>query len=199
MKLANIDHSIIDLMKIGCNHISCTNVNAKKKNYIPCQTGPLNDLKYCYSDLYFNNKSIVVTTPVMICPFGISNQGNNFNICLQFTNYTEDSEMNSFFDFIQTLEYKQMVLLGLSETDSESFISQIKYDKKGKYDPNLQVKIPFTYNRFNTDIFSDNYDSIGIMNISKFCKLKCDIYLDKIWKYNDKYISKWKARVIQVI
>ena len=26
-----------------------------------------------------------------------------------------------------------------------------------------------------------------------------DIYLDKIWKYNDNYISKWKVKMIHVI
>ena len=37
------------------------------------------------------------------------------------------------------------------------------------------------------------------MNISKFCKVQCDIYLDKIWKYNDNYISKWKVKMIHFI
>ena len=31
--------------------------------------------------------------------------------------------------------------LGLSEDDSDLFISQIKYDKQERYDPNLSVKI----------------------------------------------------------
>ena len=199
MKLSNLDHSKIDIVLIGCNHVSCKNVNAKQKEYVHCESDPQIDLKYCYSDLYFKKNLICVTTPEMVCPFGISNQGSNFNISLQFTNYMEDNYMKSFFDFIQNLEYKQMELLGLTEDQSDLFISQIKYDKNGKYDPNLQVKLPFSYNRFTTDIFSDNYSSIGIMNISKFSKLKCDIYLDKIWKYNDKFISKWKARIIQVL
>ena len=55
--------------------------------------------------------------------------------------------MNSFFQFIQECEYKQMELLGLDEDDSDLFISQIRQDKSGKYDPNLEVKIPFSYNR----------------------------------------------------
>jgi hypothetical protein len=92
-----------------------------------------------------------------------------------------------------------MELLGLDESTSDLFISQIKHDSKGRYDPNLEVKIPFSYNRFNCDIYSDNYDGVGIMNISKFCKLQCDIYLDKIWKYNDNYVSKWKVKMIHLL
>jgi len=110
-----------------------------------------------------------------------------------------DPVMKSFYDFIQQCEYKQMELLGIKEDESDLFISQIKHHKQGKYDPNLEVKIPFSYNRFQCDIYSDNFSNAGIMNISKFCKLRCDIYLDKIWKYNDNYTSKWKVKMIQLL
>ena len=43
-------------------------------------------------------------------------------MCLQFTNYKSDNVMNSFYDFIQNCEYKQMELLGLDETNSDLFI-----------------------------------------------------------------------------
>ena len=41
-------------------------------------------------------------------------------------------------------------------TESDKFAPtsnriQIKHDKKGKYEPNLSVKLPFSYNRFQTD------------------------------------------------
>ena len=200
MKTCNIFHDDLDISTLDCQHMSCTNVNAKKKEYVYCVTDPRTDLKFCYSQLRHGPKQqFVVTTPPMICPFGINNQNNNFKMCLQFTNYKSDNVMNSFYEFIQTCEYKQMELLGLDESSSDLFISQIKHDAKGRYDPNLEVKIPFSYNRFNCDIYSDSYDGVGIMNISKFCKLQCDIYLDKIWKYNDNYISKWKVKMIHLL
>ena len=200
MKTCNIFHDDLDISTLDCQHMSCTNVNAKKKEYVYCVTDPRTDLKFCYSQLRHGPKQqFVVTTPPMICPFGINNQNNNFKMCLQFTNYKSDNVMNSFYEFIQTCEYKQMELLGLDESSSDLFISQIKHDAKGRYDPNLEVKIPFSYNRFNCDIYSDSYDGVGIMNISKFCKLQCDIYLDKIWKYNDNYVSKWKVKMIHLL
>jgi len=110
-----------------------------------------------------------------------------------------DPVMNKFYEFIQQCEYKQMELLGFNEGDEDLFISQIKHDKKGKYDPNLQVKLPFSYNQFHCDIYSDDYSGISIMNVPKFSKLQCDIYLDKIWKYNDKYVSKWKVKMIHLL
>ena len=112
---------------------------------------------------------------------------------------SEDPNMKSFFEFVQGLEFEQMKLLGLKENDEDSYISQIRYDKKGKYDPTLQVKVPFSYNKFNCDIYSDNYSGMSMLNIARFSKLQCDIYLDKIWPANDKYVAKWKVRVIHVL
>jgi hypothetical protein len=200
MKLSYSHHENIDVDKIICKHKSCKNVNAKKKEYCNCKGSPFDDLKYIYSQLlFYKDPYIKITTPEMICPFGISNQGSNFNMCLQFTNYSEDIYMKSFYEFIERIEFKQMELLGLTSDNSDLFISQIKHDKNNKYDPNLQVKIPFSYNKFACDIFSDEYSGINIMNINKFSKLQCDIYLDKIWKYNEKFVSKWKVNKIKLL
>jgi hypothetical protein len=199
MQTCNFTNDKLNIQDLGCQHMSCKNVNAKKKEYEKCTSSPKTDLKFGYSQLFYHRKpQFIVTTPVMVCPFGISNQGSNFNMCLQFTNYMSDPEMKRFYEFIQTCEYKQMELLGLEEDEVELFTSQIKHDKQNKYDPNLQVKVPFSYNKFQCDIYSDDYGGINIMNISKFCKLQCDIYLDKIWKYNDNYISKWKVKMIHL-
>ena len=92
-----------------------------------------------------------------------------------------------------------MELLGLDEDEQDSFISQIKHDKKERYDPNLEVKIPFNYNRLQCDIYSDSFSDVNIMNINKFAKVQCDIYLDKIWKYNENFISKWKVKMIHLL
>ena len=120
MKTCNIFHHDLNVQDLGCQHTSCKNVNAKKKEYIKCETDPKTDLKYCYSQLFYHKKPhFTVTTPIMICPFGISNQGSNFNMCLQFTNYMSDPEMNKFYEFIQQCEYKQMELLGLEEGEEE--------------------------------------------------------------------------------
>ena len=61
----------------------------------------------------------------------------------------------------------------------------------------LIVKLPFVYNKYTVDIYNDNFP-ITIQNIQKFNNMKCDIYIDKIWKYNDKFICKWKAKNIYV-
>ena len=131
MKTCNYFHDIRKIQDLGCQHTSCTNVNATKKDFVECLTDPKTDLKFCYSQLFYHKKpQFIVTTPVMVCPFGINNQGNSFNICLQFTNHTSDPDMDKFYKFIQQCEYKQMELLGLEEGEEDLFISQIRNDKK---------------------------------------------------------------------
>jgi len=200
MQTCNLHHDKLNIQDLGCQHMSCKNVNVAEKEYEKCVSSPKVDLRFGYSQLFYHKGSqFIVTTPVMVCPFGISNYNNNFKICLQFSNYMEDPVMKSFYDFIQRCEYKQMELLGLDEDESDLFLSQIKHHKQGKYDPNLEVKLPFNYNRFQCDIYSDDYSSISIMNIPKFSKLQCDIYLDRIWKYNENYVSKWKVKMIHLL
>ncbi len=75
---------------------------------------------------------------------------------------------NNVFNFVQNLEYYQMSLLGLNDKECDRFVSQIKYDKKKIYDPNLLVKVPFVYNKFNADIYSDNYSGVNIFNNSTY-------------------------------
>ena len=78
--------------------------------------------------------------------------------------------MNSFFNFIQRFEFEQMKYLGLTDEDSELYISQIKFDKKERYDPNLSVKVPFYGNRYDVDIYSDERGDIAFSNDSSLEK-----------------------------
>ena len=109
METCNIFHDVLDLESLESQHMSCTNVNAKKKEYVHCVTDPKTDLKFCYTQLYYCKKpQFIVTTPPMICPFGINSQNNNFKSVFNL-NYKSDNVMNSFYDFIQTW-YKQICL-----------------------------------------------------------------------------------------
>ena len=106
--------------------------------------------------------------------------------------------MNSFYNFIQELELKQMKYIGLSEDTADLYLTQIKQDKEEKYDPNLLVKVPFQNKSYNVSIKHKD-SSVSVRNIFKFSKLKCDIYIDKIWKYNERYICKWKLRRLLIL
>ena len=91
-----------------------------------------------------------------------------------------------------------MLHIGLTDDNSDLYSSQIQYDKKERYDTTLILKLPFTYNKYDVDIWHDKFP-ITIKGIQKFSNMICDIYIDKIWKYNEKYICKWKVKNIYVL
>ena len=195
--LINRHHNVYSGGSLNYNIYICKDCTKKKREYekYPTDEIPKTILNLGYIEISSGKYPIELTTPTMVCPFGFSKENNN--LTLQFTNVRTDPEMNSFFNFIQELEMKIMNKLGLQEDDSDLFLSQIRFDKNGKYDPNLLIKVPFIRNTYGVDIKSKS-GPVSIANIFKFSKLKCDIYIDNIWKFNDKYVCKWKVRRILI-
>jgi len=200
--LKNIEHSRYDIDNITFKTFTCKDCSNENKNkeYELCVDGncPKNLKNFGYISLnYLQTPLIYLTTPPMVCLFGINK--NNWTMSLQFKNLKVDNTMKDFFDFIQNMEFKLMESLGLDENDSDLFVSQIRYDKARKYDPNLSIKIPFKNNRFDCDIKNENYSSMTVLNINNFTKMQCDIYIDKIWKWDEKYYCKWKCKKIYIL
>ena len=202
MKIKYLTSDKINLSHIQSCPFLCDDMSVKQneKTYTQCKGCIKDHPQFGYIQLYYmKNPQVYITTPPMKCLFGIQKTGTNFQISLQFTNVKEDDKMKAFFEFIQKIEFECMKQLGLTESDADNFISQIKYDKKGIYEPNLSVKLPFNYNRFQTDIYSEHSDTVNLFQIQKFTPMECDIYLDKIWKMNDKYYAKWKCKIIHLL
>ena len=200
--LKNIEHNRYDLDNIVFKTFICKDCSNEQKNkeYELCTDNKCpKDLKnFGYISLnYLQNPLIYLTTPPMVCLFGVNK--NNWTMSLQFKDVKTNNIMKSFFDFIQNMEFKVMQSLGLSEDESDLFVSQIRYDKARKYDPNLSIKIPFKNNRFDCDIKNENYSSMTVLNINNFTKMQCDIYIDKIWKWDEKYYCKWKCKKIYIL
>ena len=193
------EEGIFEGTNIKYRNFICKDCSQKKKEFeYQKKTNklPKDILNLGYIEVSINSKLINVTTPIMVCPFGFNEESKQ--LTLQFTNVRTDKEMNDFFNFIQKIEFEQMKYLGLNEDNSELYISQIRHDKKGKYDPNLLVKAPFHSNRYDVNIKTKN-GTCSITNIFNWSKVKCNIYIDKIWKFNDKYVCKWKVKDITIL
>ena len=197
--LKNNHHNLFEGKPLQFNNFICKDCTQKKKEYEYQEKTnklPKNITNLGYIEISLGRYPIYVTTPIMISPFGF-NKGNG-TIYLQFTNVKDDSEMNSFYNFIQEIEMKQMEYIGLNEKDVDLYLSQIRYDKEDRYDPNLIVKIPFSNNKYDIDIIN-KHGIASITNIYKFSKMQCDIYIDKIWKFNERYVCKWKVSKIALL
>lgn len=196
--LKNLHHNIYEGKQFTYKIFSIKDCSAKKKEYEPYQGNhnPKEIPNLGYINIQIGKYPIMITTPTMVCPFGFNKSTGQ--LTLQFTNVKTDTEMNSFLNFIQRFEFEQMKYLGLTDEDSELYISQIKFDKKERYDPNLSVKVPFYGNRYDVDIYSEDSNN-SLTRIYNFSKVKCDIYVDKIWKFNDHFICKWKVKRVVIL
>ena len=198
-RLKNIHHDkykVDDIQYANLLWEDCT----KKKEVIPDKSRKFAvDLKnIAYTSVYYNGTPMIyVTTPVMTCLWGMNKQTKQLS--LQFTDLETDSSMKSFYNFIKNIEIHNMQNLGITEDNMDEYGTQIRVDKSGKYEPNLSVKVPFVENRYEIEVFNDEIDNINIYNINNFVKMRCDIYIDKIWKYNDIFYCKWKARKIYLV
>ena len=198
-RLKNIHHDkykVDDIQYANLLWEDCT----KKKEVIPDKSRKFAvDLKnIAYTSVYYNGTPMIyVTTPVMTCLWGMNKQTKQLS--LQFTDLETDSSMKSFYNFIKNIEIHNMRNLGITEDNIDEYGTQIRVDKSGKYEPNLSVKVPFVENRYEIEVFNDEIDNINIYNINNFVKMRCDIYIDKIWKYNDIFYCKWKARKIYLV
>jgi len=185
----------LNLKRYKCDDMSIIKIN--DKTYSECSDLDKDHPCFGYITVgYLKNPQLYVTTPVMKCLFGVQNKGGgNFQMNLQFTNLEEDPNMKQFYDFIEGCEFYAMKYLGLDENDSDRFVSQIYHDKKGMYEPNLNVKLPFQYNQFTTDLYSEFSSGVNIFSINKFQKMECDLFVDRIWRMNDKFYMKWKCKI----
>jgi len=189
----------LNLRRYKCDDMSIIKMN--DKTYSECSDLDKDHPCFGYITVgYLRNPQLYVTTPVMKCLFGVQNKGGgNFQMNLQFTDLEEDANMKQFYDFIEGCEFYAMKYLGLDENDSDRFISQIYHDKKGMYEPNLNVKLPFQYNQFITDLYSEFSSGVNIFSINKFQKMECDLFVDRIWRMNDKFYMKWKCKIIHLL
>ena len=196
--LLNRNHNYYIGKNIIYKKYLCKDCTQKKKEYELCKDDdcdPKDISNLGYIEIGLSRQSIILTTPVMVCPFGF-HKGTN-TLTLQFTNFKTDPEMNSFLRFIKELELQQMQYIGLEEEEADLYLSQIKVDDQMKYDPNLILKVPFRNNGYDVSIKNKD-SSISVTNIYKWTKLRCDIYIDKIWKFNGKYVCKWKVKNILI-
>jgi len=136
---------------------------------------------------WFLNKKIVFKTPKLYIPFGLEKNYDNYIIKLQLRNIKKDKKIKDFFDFIVNLEKK------LSELLNTEIESQIIYNTK--YDPLILSKLPQKQNQFTCNAFKDS-DLINIFNIEKSVYCECELIVDSIWKFNNKFYYKLKINTI---
>jgi len=148
---------------------------------------------------YDENKKIILQTPVMVAPFGLSvytddnNSTTKYSIDLSFKNKDTDPKIATFHDTMQTLD-KFMINKGVEnskewfgkkmskEVVEELYRPLIKESKDpDKYASTIKFKIRSSSDNFIMEAFDDNKNAFDMKNFSAGCKVRAIVELTSIW------------------
>ena len=129
--------------------------------------------------LYDDNR-IEINTSLVNIPFGLEKEYSNYILKLEISN-----ELRY---IIESIEKK------IDEFLNIEINTQIRKTKNCL--PLLICKIPYKNNKFFCEAITKNNNFINIYNLQKNEILECVIYIDKIWRYKNKYYYKWKVNKI---
>jgi hypothetical protein len=139
-------------------------------------------------DKFFSLKDpLTIITPNLYIPFGIEKYYTNYILKLQLRNFKTD-KIILFERLIIGIENK------LNDLLDNNLVSNMKYSNK--YDPLLTIKLLQNKNVFTCNAAYKNAkdEPLNILDIKAKQYCLCDIIIDTIWKYNDKYYYKIKLK-----
>ena len=143
----------------------------------------------------YNYQTLFLKTPLMISPFGINKNQNNYYLDLSLDK--ETTNIAFFYQWLQEFESKVKYLL--KEVDPElidnNFVSCIKYN--GDSFKNLRTKVDSKNGDTKINIHSKYQDkdlSKKLKQGKMYCLLKCQ----SVWKMNGKWGYSWRVEDIFV-
>ena len=172
---------------------------SKPKNYLSPEKIELDKINYYIQEepyhikVLHQNSPIYLQTPWLPIPFGLDEQFNNFSIKLSLSR--KNPEATSFYELIKNIENHHQEYISSLENEV-NYGSQIKEGENK--DPLLTIKLPFRYRRLETKFFKSDGSSTTSKDLNPMVQVKCNLEMDSIWKFNNKYYAKWKAKQIWI-
>lgn len=143
----------------------------------------------------YNSQSLLIKTPIMTCPLGMTNIHNNYYLDLLFDD--DNFEIFSFYRWIIDFESKIKELISELNPNltKDNFVSCLKdnYVSTNK----MRTKIDCRNNKFSLDIYS-NHEDEQLINKLKEAKLYCLLKCQPIWQMNNKWGYSWRVQKIFV-
>lgn len=141
-------------------------------------------------DKYLSLKvPLTIKTPTLYIPFGIEKYYSNYILKIQLRNI-KNNKINLFEQLIIGIENKLNGLL------DNKLVTNMKYSEK--YDPLLTIKLLQNKNIFTCNAAYKNAkdEPLNILDINSKQYCQCDIIIDTIWKFSNKYYCKIKLKNI---
>ena len=144
-----------------------------------------------YYTITYNDKPIIINTPVVVLPFGLEKEYSNYILKLQLRNIKINKELEDLYNFFTKLENR---IQNYFRNDNGLFKSQIRLHKT--YDPLLLTKIPQVNNKFLCEYTEMNKKPLNMFNIEKGEKVVVKLLIDTIWIYKNTVSYKIKVKKI---
>ena len=171
----------------------------------------------------YNKKKLIVQTPEMVAPFGLSKWNNEgkgndkYSLDLSFKGKESREILSKFFDGFRALD-KKLVEDGLKNCQtwlkkaykSEDVVEAlytpiIKFakDKNGeindKYPPTFKMTVPHSGTQFMCDVYDSNRDAVDLGAIeTKSSRVSAIVQCVGIWIAGTKFGCSWKVLQMKV-
>lgn len=171
----------------------------------------------------FNKAPIVLQTPEMIAPYGVSNWNDDkYTLDLSFKGKENRENLNTFFEKMVALDKKlvndgfqnAMTWLKKSYKSEDAvealYTPMVKYAKDkntgevtDKYPPTFKLKIPFTNGMFQCQVFDTKRNQMDMKQLIetgafKAAKVTAIIQCLGIWVAGGKFGCSWKVLQMRV-
>lgn len=148
-----------------------------KSEFIDVNKISLEDINENSFKVLYNNQKLILSLFSINTPFGLDKEYNNLYLKMELNN----KEISKLINNIETK---------FSDCLNQTIKTQLRNDNI------LNCKIPRLKNKIICEIKDKNDSYYNIYNITKNQSISCDISVDSIWKYEDKYFYKWTYKKI---
>lgn len=142
-------------------------------------------------------RKVVVQTPALRAPFGVSDYQGKLSLSLSCSRDTETEETLRALDraVIQLVveNYPAWFRTSIDEATARSFfLSNLKDDARGRYAPTWRLPIPMYGQKCQMDVFDASRDEIQVKDIAKGNSAIVIVELVGLWFVDKKFGIKWK-------
>jgi hypothetical protein len=147
-------------------------------------------------------RKVMVQTPALRAPFGVSDYQGKLSMSLSCTPETEETLRALDRAVIQLVveNYPAWFRTSIDEATARSFfLSNLKDDARGRYAPTWRLPIPMYGQKCQMDVFDASRDEIQVKDIAKGNSAIVIVELVGLWFVDKKFGIKWKPVQAMVV
>lgn len=142
----------------------------------------INSIKLVKKDKYhLLEDALIIKTPKLYIPFAVEEYYSTYTLKLQLR-----KQENKLLEFINKLEEKLNLLF------NNLVVSNLRFSDK--FDPLLSIKLTQNKKVFTCNAFDMDNQPINILDLKPKTYCKCELIIDTVWKFKNKYYFKIKLK-----